>query len=108
MTVGCIRGLLFASVALVTVGVMGTAPAAADPGIPGDPGTRCQSDAFGTTQWCDEPIREDGTWRRCWHTSGYSFSNGYGGVGGFVPATGRCVTIDAGSIPFGQPGHIDG
>ncbi|WP_448478333.1 CDGP domain-containing protein [Mycolicibacter minnesotensis] len=100
--------LVLVGVATVAVAVISTGVAVADPGIPGDPATRCQSDAFGTTQWCDEPIQADGTWRRCWHTAGFSFSNQYGGVGGFVPATGRCVTIDEGSIPFGQPGHIDG
>lgn len=103
---GWMRVLL--AVAGVGTVLMGAPAAAADPGIPGDPGTRCQSDAFGTTQWCDEPIQADGTWRRCWQTAAVPFYGGGGGMGGFIPQTGRCVTIDAGSIPFGQPGHIDG
>lgn len=102
-----IRAVLV-GVVMAAVTVMGTGLAGADPGIAGDPSTRCQSDAFGTTQWCDEPIREDGTWRRCWRTSSMPFFNGQGGIGGYIPETGRCVTIDEGTIPFGQPGHIDG
>lgn len=107
LLVGWMRMVLVGA-ATVAYSVVGVPAASADPGIAGDPATRCQSDAFGTTQWCDEPIRPDGTWRRCWRTSSFSFSNGQGGIGGYVPETGKCVTIDADSIPFGQPGHIDG
>ncbi|MBS9534258.1 hypothetical protein KIH27_11735 [Mycobacterium sp. M1] len=106
-TNSALRGIVIGAVVTATA-LTPTAPAGADPGIPGDPDTRCESDAFGTTQWCDEPIRPDGTWRRCWHTSSVPFFNGSGGIGGYIPETGRCVTLDAGNIPFGQPGHIDG
>lgn len=104
---GRIRMVLVAA-ALGMFALAGLPSAGADPGIPGDPATRCQSDAVGTTQWCDEPIQPDGTWRRCWRTSSMPFFNGQGGIGGYIPETGKCVTIDGDSIPFGQPGHIDG
>lgn len=104
---GWIRVVLIGA-AIMVGAIVGLPAASADPGVAGDPATRCQSDAFGTTQWCDEPIQPDGSWRRCWQTSSMPFFNGQGGMGGYIPATGRCVTIDAGTIPFGQPGHIDG
>ena len=73
--------------------------------VPGDPLEGCQTQIFAT--YCDGPIREDGSWKRC------LFANGqYGGSGVYIPPVQNCFIVPGADqippTPLGQPPfHID-
>jgi hypothetical protein len=84
-----LRSVLAASV-LLAASVVLAAPASAG----------CEGQAF--AQYCDGPIRPDGTWDRCFVA--YGSTNAFGAV--TVPAVGRCYPIDPNAwpmLPLGQP-----
>lgn len=64
----------------------------------------CEAGPF--AQYCDGPIKTDGTWDRCFTSAPQSFSGQYGQVAGFIPSTGRCYPVDPNAFPptpIGQP-----
>lgn len=64
----------------------------------------CESGPF--AQYCDGPVKADGTWDRCFTSAPQSFSGQYGQVAGFIPSTGRCYPVDPNEFPptpIGQP-----
>ncbi|PXX09238.1 CDGP domain-containing protein [Mycolicibacterium moriokaense] len=69
--------------------------------VPGDPMAGCETQVF--AQYCDGPIREDGSWKRC------LFANGQYGGGAYVPPVTNCFIIPSGDqippLPLGQPDH---
>jgi hypothetical protein len=72
--------------------------------VPGDPMPGCQPQIFAT--YCDGPIREDGSWKRC------LFANGQYGGGVYVPPVQNCFIVPGADqippTPLGQPPfHID-
>ena len=79
--------------------------------VPGDPMAGCETQVF--ANYCDGPIREDGSWRRCLMARG-SFSGGFDDVPGvYVPPVQNCYIIPSADqippTPLGQPDHhIDG
>ncbi|WP_154677605.1 CDGP domain-containing protein [Mycolicibacter icosiumassiliensis] len=93
---GCIRRLSF--VVAILVAAAASTPVAAQ-AVPGDPQPGCESNFWGS-MYCDGPIREDGTWKRCatWQPS-------YVPGGSYIPGGNKCDIIDQGSIPFGTPDH---
>jgi len=99
LIMGRIRGLLFGVAAITAVGALGVPTAEA---VPGDPQPGCESNMWGS-MYCDGPIREDGTWKRCatWQAFYVPGPNG----GGYTPGGNKCEIIDQGSIPFGTPDH---
>ena len=58
----------------------------------------CETQPF--AQYCDGPIRPDGTWDRCQVAFGQSYPN-------YIPTTSRCYPIDPAQpwpmFPLGQP-----
>lgn len=78
------------TVLLAAGGIALAAPAAAG----------CEGQAF--AQYCDGPIRPDGTWDRCMEA--YGTTNAFGAV--LVPNVSRCYPIDPNAFPptpLGQP-----
>jgi hypothetical protein len=76
---------------------------------PGDPLPGCIA-SWGTTL-CDGPVRPDGTFKRCWWSSGYYEWTPVGGPG-FMPPMANCEIVDLSQpwplIPIGAPQqHID-
>ena len=72
--------------------------------VPGDPMPGCQTQIFAT--YCDGPIREDGSWKRC------LFANAQYGGGVYVPPVQNCFIVPGPDqippTPLGQPPqHID-
>lgn len=64
----------------------------------------CEAGAF--AQYCDGPVRPDGTWDRCFQTQPQPFYGQYGQISGWVPSVGRCYPVDPAAFPptpFGQP-----
>ncbi|WP_458861090.1 CDGP domain-containing protein [Mycobacteroides abscessus] len=64
----------------------------------------CEAGPF--AQYCDGPVKADGTWDRCFTSAPQSFSGQYGQVAGFIPSTGRCYPVDPNAFPptpIGQP-----
>ncbi|SIE70156.1 Uncharacterised protein [Mycobacteroides abscessus subsp. abscessus] len=64
----------------------------------------CEAGPF--AQYCDGPIKADGTWDRCFTSAPQSFSGQYGQLAGFIPSTGRCYPVDPNAFPptpLGQP-----
>lgn len=89
VAVTAIRLAVVAAV-LAVAGVGFAAPAAAG----------CEGQAF--AQYCDGPIRPDGTWDRCFVA--YGSTNAFGQV--TVPPVGRCYPVDPTAypmFPLGQP-----
>ncbi|SHT28235.1 Uncharacterised protein [Mycobacteroides abscessus subsp. abscessus] len=64
----------------------------------------CETQPF--AQYCDGPIKADGTWDRCFSSASGPIFGQYGQVSGWVPSTGRCYPIDPNEFPptpIGQP-----
>lgn len=64
----------------------------------------CEAQVF--AQYCDGPIRPDGTWDRCFSTQPQATLGQYGQVTGWVPSVGRCYPVDPDAwppTPIGQP-----
>ncbi|BBY26924.1 hypothetical protein GCM10023114_53220 [Mycolicibacterium sediminis] len=59
----------------------------------------------GTVQYCDMPVRPDGTWDRCRIAFGYGIS----GVGDSEPTRVRCSAVDPNRLWWvGEPPyHVD-
>jgi hypothetical protein len=77
-----------------------TALAAAGIGFAAPASAGCETQAF--AQYCDGPIRPDGTWDRC--MVAFGTTNAFGAV--IVPSTSRCYPIDPNAFPpfpLGQP-----
>ena len=109
MTIKSAARSIIACFALTAASLASTPAAHSEPGIPGTDDAHCAGYGLGNTAMaCDGPIQPDGTWRRCMQWQAQPFFNGQGGMGGFIPGGSDCRTLDAGNIPFGQPGHIDG
>ena len=73
--------------------------------VPGDPMAGCETQVF--ANYCDGPIREDGSWKRCLYAHGQS-----GGPGIYIPPVQNCFIVPGvGQIPplpLGQPPyHIE-
>lgn len=83
----------------LALGLMTAAPAAA---VPGDPMPGCETQVFAT--YCDGPIREDGSWKRCLFVPAQPT---YGG--GFAPPVQNCFIVPGVDqippLPLGQPPH---
>jgi hypothetical protein len=64
----------------------------------------CEVNLLGA-QYCDGPIRPDGTWKRCWATGQQIYPSGP--TFGVVPAMGNCYTVNPAVpwplTPIGQP-----
>lgn len=89
---------------LATAAVVGAPSAVA---VPGDPMAGCETQIF--ANYCDGPIREDGSWRRCLFAHG-SFTGGYDGMpGSYIPPVQNCFIVpnenEIPPLPLGQPGH---
>lgn len=91
------RGILFAAV-LVAV------PAVGD-GVASPASAGCETQPF--AQYCDGPLRPDGTFERCQTTYGGPMYGQYGQVSGIVPGTFRCYPVNPAEpwpmLPLGQP-----
>lgn len=87
--------LAVAAVAILTgIGVGLAAPASAG----------CETQPF--AQYCDGPLKADGTWDRCFTSAPQATFGQYGQVSGWVPSTGRCYPVDPNEFPptpIGQP-----
>lgn len=64
----------------------------------------CKTNVFNMV--CDQPVREDGSWMRCWETYGSAAG------GTYLPTTVMCKDTDpatAGATPLfgGVPYHLD-
>ena len=98
-----IRAVVAGAVVLAVVSV-GSPVAHA---VPGDPMPGCETGAF-NSMWCDGPIREDGTWKRCSTWQPYFVPGPYGS---YTPGGSKCE-INGGDPPhfmFLSPDHhIDG
>lgn len=70
--------------------------------VPGDPMAGCETQVF--ANYCDGPIREDGSWKRCL----FAHSQ-YTGAGGYIPPVQNCFVVPAADqippLPLGQPQH---
>lgn len=89
-------------VALIVMTVCPVVGVPAAHAVPGDPMPGCESNFWGS-MYCDGPIREDGTWKRC-ATWSPQYAPGPNG-GGYAAGGQKCEVIDQGSIPFGTPDH---
>lgn len=69
--------------------------------VPGDPMPGCETQVFAT--YCDGPIREDGSWKRC------LFAHSQYTGGGYIPPVQNCFMVPGVNqippLPLGQPGH---
>ena len=64
----------------------------------------CETQPF--AQYCDGPIRADGTWDRCFSSAPQGIYGQWGQVTGVVPSVGRCYPVDPNAwpvTPLGQP-----
>jgi hypothetical protein len=64
----------------------------------------CEAQVF--AQYCDGPVRPDGTWDRCFQSAPQATFGQWGQVSGIVPSVGRCYPIDPNAFPptpLGQP-----
>lgn len=65
----------------------------------------CETQPF--AQYCDGPLRADGTFERCQTTFGGPIFGQYGQVSGVVPGTYRCYPVNTDEpwpvLPLGQP-----
>lgn len=64
----------------------------------------CETQLF--AQYCDGPVKADGTWDRCFTSAPQATFGQYGQVSGWVPSTGRCYPVDPNAFPptpIGQP-----
>ncbi|TXI62204.1 CDGP domain-containing protein [Mycolicibacterium mageritense] len=80
------------------------APACLAVGFAAPANAGCETQPF--AQYCDGPIREDGTWDRCFSTQPQAINGQYGQVTGWVPSVGRCYPVDPNAFPptpIGQP-----
>ena len=70
--------------------------------VPGDPMAGCETQVF--ANYCDGPIREDGSWKRCM----FAHSQ-YTSSGGYIPPVQNCFVVPAADqippLPLGQPSH---
>lgn len=70
--------------------------------VPGDPMAGCETQVFAT--YCDGPIREDGSWKRC-----LTAAPQYTPIGGYIPPVQNCFIVPAAdqipALPLGQPNH---
>jgi hypothetical protein len=86
--------LLVLAAAPVALALLAAAPASAG----------CETQAF--AQYCDGPVKQDGTWDRC--MVAFGTVNAFGQT--VVPSTSRCFPIDPNAFPtfpLGQPlSHI--
>ncbi|CPV56993.1 CDGP domain-containing protein [Mycobacteroides abscessus] len=83
-----------AAVIPASIGIGFAAPASAG----------CEAGPF--AQYCDGPIKADGTWDRCFTSAPQATFGQYGQVSGWVPSTGRCYPVDPNEFPptpLGQP-----
>lgn len=80
----------------VAVGALGASVILAAPASAG-----CETQPF--AQYCDGPVRPDGTWDRC--QVAFGTTNAFGAV--IVPSTSRCYPINPAEpwpmFPLGQP-----
>jgi len=89
----------------VAFGVEGTSAAAATGiGFAAPASAGCETQPF--AQYCDGPVRPDGTWDRCFQSAQQAIYGGFGQVTGLTPSTGRCYPVDPTAftaLPLGQP-----
>lgn len=93
--------VMLVSAALLAAGAGAAAPAHAG----------CMVNMLGA-QYCDSPVKADGTWQRCWATGQQLYpTGGYPGFG-VVPAMGNCYTLNPAEpwpvVPVGQPQYYIG
>lgn len=72
--------------AMAATGLTVAAPAGADND------QYCEPRPMGVT-YCDGPIHEDGSWRRCFSNAPTPFYGQYGQVAGVIPQTGNCYDV---------------
>lgn len=69
--------------------------------VPGDPMAGCETQVF--ANYCDGPIREEGSWKRC------LFAHGSYGGGSYIPPVQNCFIVanenEIPPLPLGQPSH---
>lgn len=77
------------------------APAPTASAVPGDPMAGCETQVF--ANYCDGPIRPDGSWKRC------MFAHGQYGGGVYPPPVQNCFIVPGADqippTPIGQPNH---
>jgi len=89
----------------IAVAVVAVPFAPAATAVPGDPMPGCETQVF--ANYCDGPIRPDGSWRRCLMAKG-----SYAGAV-YTPPVENCFLVPGADqippLPLGQPDHhIDG
>ena len=72
--------------------------------VPGDPMAGCETQVF--ADYCDGPVRENGSWKRC------LFAHGQAGGGVYIPPVQNCFIVpgvgQVPPLPLGQPPyHIE-
>jgi hypothetical protein len=97
ITATLVASIFVAMTAVVALPVLPTANA-----VPGDPMAGCETQVFAS--YCDGPIREDGSWKRC-----LLASSQYTPAGGYIPPVQNCFIVPAidqiPMLPLGQPSH---
>lgn len=93
-----------AGAALIGGAINSEAPAGA---IPGDPMAGCETQVF--ANYCDGPVRPDGSWKRCLFARG-QYTGGFGDVPGvYTPPVENCFVVPGPDqippLPLGQPPH---
>lgn len=91
-----------ATTAAAVAAALAAAPTAT--AVPGDPMPGCETQIF--ANYCDGPIREDGSWKRCLMAHGQYIGNIY------TPPVQNCFIIPGADqippTPLGQPNyHIE-
>jgi hypothetical protein len=87
----------FAGAAVIATMMIAQPLAPSASAVPGDPMPGCETQVF--ANYCDGPIRPDGSWKRC------LFAHGQYGV----PPVQNCFIVPGGDqippTPLGQPDH---
>lgn len=93
---GLLIGAATACLAAIMLPTAATASA-----VPGDPMPGCETQIF--ANYCDGPIRQDGSWKRC------MFARAQAGNNFFIPPVQNCFVVPGvdqiPALPLGQPDH---
>ena len=84
--------------------ILVSAIAGAGIGLAAPASAGCETQPF--AQYCDGPIRPDGTWDRCFQAAQQPVFGQYGQMTGYTAPVGRCYPVDPNAFPqfpLGQP-----
>ncbi|OFJ53125.1 CDGP domain-containing protein [Mycolicibacterium grossiae] len=84
---------------LLLTAALTTAAAGAALGFAAPASAGCETQP--THQYCDLPVRPDGTFDRCLIV----FGHGIAGVGDYQDTRMRCYPVDPTNIPYNEPRH---